>query len=69
MNATEMQKMICSVYGGGAVADQMCQKGFVKFLGTIDILAKQFFAVGLCYALEDVKQHLGLYSLGANSRR
>ena len=40
MNATEMQKMICSVYGGGAVADQMCQKGFVKFLGTIDILAK-----------------------------
>ena len=57
------------MYGEGAVTDGTCQKWFVKFLGTIDILAKQFFAVGLCYALEDVKQHLGLYSLGANSRR
>ena len=37
--------------------DQMCQKWFVKFLGTIDILAKYFFAVGLSYALEDVWQH------------
>ena len=25
-----------------------------KFLGTIDILAKSFFAVGLSYVLEDV---------------
>ena len=51
------RKMICSVYGKGAVTDQMCQKWFAKFLGTIDILAKQFFAVGLFYALEDVQQH------------
>ena len=40
-NATERQKKkICSVYGEGAVTDQTCQKWFVKFLGTIDILAK-----------------------------
>ena len=38
-NATEMQK-ICAVNGEGAVTDQMCQKWFPKFLGTIDILAK-----------------------------
>ena len=30
-NATEMQKKICAVYGEGAVTDQTCQKGFVKF--------------------------------------
>ena len=39
-NATEMQKKICAVYGEGAVTDQMCQRWFAKFLGTIDILAK-----------------------------
>ena len=39
-NATEMQKKICTVYGEGAVNDQMCQKWFAKFLGTTDILAK-----------------------------
>ena len=38
-NATEMHKKICAVYGG-TVTDRMCQKWFVKFLGTIDILAK-----------------------------
>ena len=42
------------MYGEGAVTDRMCEKWFVKFLGTIDILAKEFFAVGLSYALEDV---------------
>ena len=31
---------ICAEYGGRAVTDQTCQKGFAKFLGTIDILAK-----------------------------
>ena len=36
-NATVTPKMICAVYGEG---DWMCQKWFVKFLGTIDILAK-----------------------------
>ena len=39
-NATETHKKICSMYGEGTVTDQMCQKWFVKFLGTIDILAK-----------------------------
>ena len=39
-NATEMQKEICAVYGEGAVTDQACQKWFMKFLGTVDILAK-----------------------------
>ena len=53
-NATETQRKICTVYGEVAMTDRMCQKWFAKFLGTIDILAKQFFAVGLPYALEDV---------------
>ena len=39
-NATEIQKEICSVYREGAGTDQMCQKWFAKFLGTIDTLAK-----------------------------
>ena len=39
-NATEMQKKISAMYGEGALTDWMCQKWFLKFLGTIDILAK-----------------------------
>ena len=41
-NSTEMQKKkrIWGVNGEGARTDQMCQKWFAKFLGTIDILAK-----------------------------
>ena len=39
-NATEMQKKICAVYKEGSVTDRTCQKWFVKFLDTIDILAK-----------------------------
>ena len=39
-NATEMQKKICAVHGGGAVTDQMCQKWHENFLSTVDILAK-----------------------------
>ena len=42
-NATENQKKkkrICTVYGEGALIDQITQQWFVKFLGTIDILAK-----------------------------
>ena len=35
-----MQKKIFAVYGEGTVTDQMCQKWFEEFLGTIDILAK-----------------------------
>ena len=30
-NATETQEKICTVYGGGAVTDRMCKKGFAKF--------------------------------------
>ena len=56
-NATETQERICAVYGEGAVTDQTCQKWFVKFFGTIAILAKYFFAVGLSCALGDVQQH------------
>ena len=41
-NATKTQKKkkICAVYGEAAVTDQMYQKWFAKFLGTVDILAK-----------------------------
>ena len=49
-----MQNKICAVYGEGAVTDGTCREWFVKFPGTIDILAKWFFAVGLSYALEDL---------------
>ena len=38
-NGTEMQKNFCAVYGEVAVTDRTCQKWFVKFPGTIDILA------------------------------
>ena len=38
--ASEMQQKICAVCGEGAVTDWMCQKRFVKLLGTVDILAK-----------------------------
>ena len=34
------KKKICVVCGEGAVTDQMCQKWFLKCLGTTDILAK-----------------------------
>ena len=37
-NATETH--ICAGHGEGAVTDQVCQKQYAKFLGTIDILAK-----------------------------
>ena len=33
-------KMICAVYGEADVTDRMCQKLFVKFVDTADILAK-----------------------------
>ena len=47
-NTTETKKVkVSAVYGEGAVTDRMCQKWFAKFLGTIDIVAKKFFAVGL----------------------
>ena len=67
-NATEMQKKICAVYGEGAVTDGTCQKWFVKFLGTRDILAKQFFAVGLSY-VGVFSSTPGLHPLEANRGR
>ena len=39
-NATEVQKKIFAVSGEGAVTDQTCQKWFVAFLGSTDILVK-----------------------------
>ena len=39
-NVPEMQQKICAVYGLGAVTDKVYQKWFVKFLGTVNILAK-----------------------------
>ena len=39
-NATGRQKKICAVHREGAMTDQTCQKWFVKFLGTTDIMAK-----------------------------
>ena len=56
-NTTETQTKMCALYGEGAVTDRMCQKWFMKFLGSMDILAKKSFALGLSYALEDVYQH------------
>ena len=38
-NAAETQNKICAMYVEGAMTDRMCQKWFVKFLGTPDILA------------------------------
>ena len=40
-------KKICAVYGEGAVTDWTCQKWFAEVLGTMDSLAKWFFAMGL----------------------
>ena len=41
VNTSETQhKKICAVYEEAAVTDSRCQKWFVNFLGTIDILAK-----------------------------
>ena len=46
-NTTVTQKKTCAVRGEDAVTDQTHQKWFAKFLGTTDILAKQFIAMGL----------------------
>ena len=53
-NTIEEQKTICAVYEESSMTDRTCQKWFAKFLGTIDILSKWFFALGLSYALEDI---------------
>ena len=55
-NATATHtKKICAECGAAcAVTDRKCQKWFAKFLGTTDILDKQFFAVRLSYVLGNV---------------
>ena len=54
-NATETHtQKISAVYGEGSVTDWTCQKWFEKFLGIIDVLTKEFFAMGPFYVLEDV---------------
>ena len=50
-NATEMQEKICTVYGGGAVTDGMCQKWFAKLFGTIDILANSLVILAYWHSL------------------
>ena len=50
----QKRKKDFAVCGEGTVTDQPCQKCFVNFHGTINILAKKFFAGGLSYVLEDV---------------
>ena len=37
---THTHNKICVAYGEGVVTEGTCQKWFVKFLGTINILAK-----------------------------
>ena len=37
---------MCAVDGEGAVVDAMCQKWLARFLGTVDILVKQFLLWG-----------------------
>ena len=63
-NATEMQKKkICAGYGESDVIDRTCQKRFMKFLGTIDILANYFFAVGCLMHWNMFSSTPGLYPL------
>ena len=57
MMQLKCKQKICALYGEGALTDGTRQKWSEKFPATIDILAKYFFAVGLSYVLEDVKQH------------
>ena len=63
------KKKICAVSGEVAVTNQICQKWFVMFLGTTDILAKKFLVVGLPYNWEMFSNTPGLYPLEVNSRR
>ena len=61
-NATETKKKICAVCGEGAVIDGMCQKWFVKFLGTLDILVKILccgagLCIGRCLAAPRASTH------------
>ena len=37
---THTHNKICVAYGEGVVTEGTCQKWFVKFLGSVDILAK-----------------------------
>ena len=63
------KKTVCAVYEEGAVTDRMCQKWFAKFLGTIDILAKKLFPVGLSMHWKVFSSTPGLYPIEANSER
>ena len=59
-NATDIQKQL--VYAEGAVIDWMCQKWFVKFLGTIDMwpnnsLLWAVWCIGRCLAAPLASTH------------
>ena len=68
MQLKHIQK-ICAVYREGAVTDQMCQEWFVKYLGTIDILANNSLLWGCLMHWKMFSSTPGLYSLEANSGR
>ena len=57
------KKKICAGYGESDVIDRTCQKRFMKFLGTIDILANYFFAVGCLIHWNMFSSTPGLYPL------
>ena len=40
MQLKRTKKKTCAAYEEAAVTDQVCQKWFAKFLGTLDILSK-----------------------------
>ena len=63
------KEKICVEYGEGAVTDQMCQKSFVKVLGTVDILANNSLLWGCLMHWKMFSNTPGLYPLEANNGR
>ena len=64
-----MHKKIYAVYGEGAVTNQMRQKWFEKFLGTVDIWPNNSLLWGCLMHCKVVSSTPGLYPLEANSER
>ena len=69
MQLTRKKKKICAVYGEGAMTDEMCQKWFVKFLGTVDSLTKYSFVVDCLMHWKVFSSSPGLSPLETNSER
>ena len=70
-NTTETPKIKMRVmYGEGAMTDRTCPVWFVKFLGTVDILAKYSSLLWGCLVhWKMFSSTPGLYPLETNSRR